>query len=104
MVRRGEYGGTFPECAEPAGGIRVGRPSRAGQNGSRMGCLVPVRDGAVRESQVKLALQVLSGDFQVAECHVGRLVAEHSHHRRKTHARTEHLRAEGVSKLVWDDV
>ena len=53
--------------------------------------------------QFKLVLDIEQGNFEVAHGHIGRLVAEKLHENRQTHTGAEHLRSEGVPKLVRDN-
>jgi len=55
------------------------------------------------ECQMELALEILLGDFQILQCHVGTLVAEQFHHGGEADAGTQHLSSICVSKLVRDD-
>jgi hypothetical protein len=52
---------------------------------------------------LELVLDIEQGHFQVAHGHGGRLVAEELHENRQTHTSAEHLRTEGMPKLVRDN-
>src|SRR5271157_4413693 len=57
----------------------------------------------LQTSQLKLALKILLGDFEVLQSHVRALVAEQFHDGDKADTRAQHLRSIGVSKLVRDN-
>ncbi len=55
------------------------------------------------ESQVEFALEILLGDFEILQGHVGTLVAKEFDNRGKADAGAQHLSSVCVSKLVRDD-
>ena len=53
--------------------------------------------------KVELALEILLGDLEILQGHMGALVTEELYNRRKADARAQHLSPVCVSKLVRDD-
>ena len=53
--------------------------------------------------KVELALEILLGDLEILQGHMGALVTEELYYRRKADAGAQHLSPVCVSKLVWDD-
>ena len=57
----------------------------------------------LRSRQLKLALEILLGDFDVLHGHVGALMTQEFHHSSEADASPQHLSSIGMPELVRDD-